>query len=65
MLPRAKRLETAYKVTPTRRGEITFAVNDLVSFAWYDERPLPGGRIGFRQMAPLIGEYANLRVTTP
>ena len=48
-----------------QRGEITFAVNDLVSFTWYDERPLPGGRIGFRQMAPLIGEYANLRVTTP
>lgn len=46
-----------------RGGEITFAVNDLVSFRWYDDRPLPGGKLGFRQMAPMIGEYANLRVT--
>ena len=28
-LPRAKRLETAYKITPTRRGEITFAPAEL------------------------------------
>lgn len=45
------------------RGEITFAINDLVTFTWHDEHPLTGGRIGFRQMAPLIGEYANLRVS--
>jgi hypothetical protein len=24
--------------------------------------PLRGGKIGFRQMAPMIGEYANLTV---
>ena len=29
VLPRAKRLETTYKVTPTRRGEITFAPAEL------------------------------------
>ncbi|MFC9689294.1 DUF1961 family protein [Kribbella sp. NPDC056951] len=46
-----------------RRGLITFAVNDLVSFEWYDEHPLAGGKLGLRQMAPMIGEYANLRVT--
>ncbi|WP_410791661.1 DUF1961 family protein [Kribbella sp. C-35] len=45
------------------RGEITFAVNDLVTFTGHDEHPLPGGRLGLRQMAPLIGEYANLRVS--
>jgi len=44
-------------------GEITFAVAGLVSFRWRDAEPLPGGKIGFRQMAPLIGEYADLRVT--
>ncbi|WP_329000688.1 YesU family protein [Kribbella sp. NBC_00709] len=44
-------------------GVITFAINDLVSFTWCDERPLRGGKIGFRQMAPLIGDYANLRVS--
>ncbi len=46
-------------------GEITFAVAGLVSFRWHDDAPLAGGRIGFRQMAPLIGEYADLRVTAP
>ncbi|GAA1676125.1 YesU family protein [Kribbella yunnanensis] len=46
-----------------RRGLITFAVNDLVSFEWYDDHPLTGGKLGLRQMAPMIGEYANLRVT--
>ncbi|MFC7111664.1 DUF1961 family protein [Nonomuraea rubra] len=24
---------------------------------------MAGGKVGFRQMAPLIGEYANLRVS--
>jgi hypothetical protein len=46
-----------------RGGEITFEVADLVSFRWRDEAPLPGGKLGFRQMSPMIGEYANLRVT--
>ncbi|GAB3931012.1 YesU family protein [Kribbella albertanoniae] len=46
-----------------RSGLITFAINDLVSFEWYDEQPLTGGKLGLRQMAPLIGEYANLRVS--
>jgi hypothetical protein len=45
------------------RGEITFEVADLVSFRWQDDEPLSGGKIGFRQMAPMIGEYANLRIT--
>jgi hypothetical protein len=47
-----------------RGGEVTFAVEDLVSFRWRDDDPLPGGKLGFRQMAPMIGEYANLRVDT-
>lgn len=46
-------------------GEIAFSVNGLESFRWRDEHPLPGGKIGFRQMAPLIGEYANLKATSP
>lgn len=44
-------------------GEITFSVNDIVSFTWADDgQILEGGKIGLRQMAPMIGEYANLRV---
>ncbi|MGW4795473.1 DUF1961 family protein [Nonomuraea sp. NPDC004297] len=49
-------------------GAVTFSINDLVSFRWEDDGSiggpaLAGGKIGFRQMAPLIGEYANLRVS--
>ncbi|TDC06705.1 DUF1961 family protein [Nonomuraea longispora] len=51
-----------------RAGEVTFSVNDLVSFRWVDDGAvggpaLAGGKIGFRQMAPLIGEYGNLRIS--
>ncbi|TDD14167.1 DUF1961 family protein [Nonomuraea diastatica] len=51
-----------------RGGEVTFSVNDLVSFRWADDGAvggpaLAGGKIGFRQMAPLIGEYGNLRIS--
>ncbi|HUR07773.1 MAG TPA: DUF1961 family protein [Nonomuraea sp.] len=49
-------------------GEVTFSINDVVSFRWTDDGgiggpALVGGKIGFRQMAPMIGEYANLRVS--
>ena len=40
---------------------------ELTIFEWTDDGTafgpvLGGGRIGFRQMAPFVGEYANLRV---
>jgi hypothetical protein len=44
-------------------GRVSFEVAGLQSFSWQDNDPLPGGKIGFRQMAPFIGEYANLRIT--
>ena len=48
-------------------GLIEFAVNDLTVFSWQDDgkeygEVLGGGKIGLRQMAPLIGEYSNLKV---
>lgn len=48
-------------------GNILFAINDLTIFQWNDDgaaygAALGGGKIGFRQMAPLIAEYANLQV---
>jgi hypothetical protein len=46
-------------------GLITFAINDVVSFSWRDLHPLSGGKVGFRQMAPMIGDYANLRISRP
>ena len=50
-------------------GSVTFAINDLEVFRFEDDGQtygplLDGGKIGFRQMAPLIGEYANLVVRT-
>jgi hypothetical protein len=47
--------------------EVAFSVNDLPILKWVDDGArygprLRGGKIGFRQMAPLIAEYANLEV---
>ncbi|MEI7832505.1 MAG: YesU family protein [bacterium] len=46
---------------------VAFTINDLPILHWKDDGEafcpvLGGGKIGFRQMAPLIGEYANLTV---
>lgn len=48
---------------------VTFAINDLPILRFVDDGAtygpcLGGGRIGFRQMAPLVAEYANLVVRT-
>lgn len=48
-------------------GRVRFRINDLLILDWQDDGaiggpPLGGGRIGFRQMAPLIAEYARLTV---
>lgn len=49
------------------RGQVGFWINDLPIFSWEDDGQsygpiLGGGKIGFRQMAPLVAEYANLKV---
>jgi hypothetical protein len=46
---------------------VIFSINALEIFDWVDDGEtygprMGGGKIGFRQMAPLIGEYANLLV---
>ncbi len=51
-------------------GNIAFYINDLLIFTFADDGRayggiLPGGKIGFRQMAPLIAEYANLKIYAP
>lgn len=48
-------------------NRVEFYVNDLMSFAYDDDGKTYGdylrdGKIGFRQLAPMIGEYRNLRV---
>lgn len=57
-----------YHISVVKCGSnVTFSINDLEIFDWIDDGTtygpiLGGGKIGFRQMAPLIGEYANLVV---
>ena len=50
-----------------KNGKIDFIINDLTVFSWQDSGNeygpvLDGGKIGFRQMAPMVGEYSDLKV---
>ena len=57
-----------YLIAVEKKGaEITFFINGLEIFRFVDDGktwgpPLGGGKIGFRQLAPMIGEYSDLRV---
>lgn len=57
-----------YRIQMVKCGaEVAFSINELPIFSWRDEGVnygpvLGGGKIGLRQMAPLVGEYANLVV---
>lgn len=47
-------------------GRVTFAIDDLTLFTWTDDESagprVRAGRIGFRQMSPLVAAYRNLEV---
>ena len=50
-----------------QRADVRFAINGLEVLTFHDDGIqygplLHGGCIGLRQLAPMIGEYANLRV---
>ena len=62
-----------YRISVLKAGpRVRFSIGqgehaDLPLLDWIDDgsrhgEVLSGGKIGFRQMAPLIAEYANLRV---
>ena len=67
-LPSVADATPPYRIQLVKCGpEVTFAINDLEVFRWIDDGRtcgpvLGGGKIGFRQMAPLMAEYANLTV---
>ncbi len=67
-LPGIGDVTTPYPMTLIKSGPVVhFAIRELTIFSWMDPGTtygptLTGGRIGFRQMAPLIAEYSNLRV---
>ena len=67
-LPDAKYAVSPYRVEVVKSGpHLIFSIDDIVLFHWIDDGAcfgsvLKDGRIGFRQMAGLIAEYADLRV---
>lgn len=59
--------EEFYRVSVVKdAARVTFAIDDLVLFDWTDDEStgprVREGRIGFRQMSPLIACYRNLEV---
>ncbi|MDQ0767784.1 hypothetical protein QF031_000533 [Pseudarthrobacter defluvii] len=64
-LPPAEDATDFYRLEVVKDGpEVAFSINGLLLFEWRDvtDRVLGGGRIGFRQMAPLRAAYRNLVV---
>lgn len=65
-VPDAK--DEGYRITVIKcGGEISFYVDELLIWTYEDDGETYGpvlneGKIGFRQMAPLIAEYADLKV---
>lgn len=70
-LPDVADMTSAYEMLVVKQGAaVTFAINGLPLLQWTDDGSsygplLAGGRIGFRQMAPLIAEYSDLIVYAP
>ncbi|GAA4865681.1 YesU family protein [Paenibacillus vulneris] len=67
-IPDVEDAQGVYRMELIKQGaDIAFSVNGLTVLRWTDDGHtygprLGGGKIGFRQMAPLVGEYANLTV---
>jgi len=67
-LPDVEDARPPYRIQLVKMGpQVHFAIDDLPILTWTDDGRtygpvLAGGKIGFRQMAPLIAEYANLTV---
>ncbi len=67
-IPDADEAKGPYRIALLKKGSrVHFFINDLEIFRFDDDGEqygalLGGGKIGFRQLAPFIGEYANLKV---
>ncbi|MDP5274783.1 DUF1961 family protein [Chengkuizengella axinellae] len=67
-IPSCEDVQEPYQLLLLKRnGNIKFYINELLIFDWQDDGEtwgplIKGGRIGFRQMAPLIAEYADFKV---
>lgn len=67
-IPSVEDAEGPYEISVVKDGaKILFFINELEVFTWSDDGKKYGpvlldGKIGFRQMAPLMAEYEDLRV---
>ena len=67
-IPNAEDADGLYKLSLLKKGpDVRFAVNGLEVLAFHDDGVqygplLQGGNVGLRQLAPMIGEYANLHI---
>lgn len=67
-IPDVTDVDPPYRMTLTKLGgDISLMINELPIFAWHDDAEsygpvLGSGKLGFRQMAPLVAEYANLEI---
>ena len=67
-LPDVEDADAPYHIKLVKCGpDVVFSINDLPILEYVDDGGtygplLGGGKMGFRQMAPLIAEYANLQV---
>lgn len=67
-IPDAADCTMDYRLTVIKTTDkVEFYVNDLLTFSFTDDGKTYGdflrdGRIGFRQLAPMIGEYSDLKV---
>lgn len=66
-IPNVRDAKPPYPITVVKSGpDVAFYVDDLEVFHWTDDEStgpaLGGGKIGFRQMSPFVGEYADLTV---
>ncbi len=70
-IPDADEAADFYHLAVLKQGPlVAFSVNGLEVFRYEDDGrtygpPLGGGRLGFRQLAPLIAEYRDLKVYDP
>lgn len=67
-IPNTDDAKEPYIIAVVKKGNaVRFFVNELEIFSFMDDGTtygplLTGGRIGFRQLAPLVGEYGALKV---
>lgn len=67
-IPDADECRDMYRIAVEKKGDLVrFLVEEVEVFRYVDDGEtygpgLTGGKIGFRQLAPMIGEYADLKV---